>query len=101
MGILVFADTRTPPAPICGQGATPVIVEWLDSLLDRGPNVPHDGRHALTIFSEALGVQLPLKHPAVSVAQRTIKTKPSRHAPAVPLEFAFQLELYAADGAKK
>ena len=61
---------------------------------------PHDGRHALTVFSEALGVHFPLKHPAVNVAQRIIKTKPTRHAPTVPLEFAMLLEKWAADSTK-
>ena len=48
-------------------------------------------------FAEALGVHTPLKHPAVNVAHRIVKTKQRKHAPAAPLEFAIQLELYAAD----
>ena len=94
---LEYARSRHPPAPISGEGATPVIAEWLDRLLERGANVPHDGRHALTVFSEALGVPMPLKHPAVNVAQRAVRTKPQKHAPAAPLEFATQLEMHAAD----
>ena len=58
--------------------------------------MPHDGRRALTVFSEALGVPMPLKHPAVYVAQRVVRTKPQKHAPAAPLEFATQLEMHAA-----
>ena len=87
----------TPPAPLSGEGATPVIVDWLDKLGERGPNVPHDGRHAITVYADALGILMPLKHPAVNVAQRVVRTKPKKHAPAVPLEFSIQLELFAAD----
>ena len=79
------------------RGATPAIVEWLDTLLEGGGNVPHDGRHALVVFPDALGVQMPSKRQAVNVAQRIIKTKQTKHAPAVPLEFSIQLEMYAAD----
>ena len=47
-----FAESRGPPAPICGTGATPLIVEWLDTLLERGENAPRDGRQALGVLQK-------------------------------------------------
>ena len=55
VGYLTYAENRSPPAPICGEWATPVIVEWLDSLLERGETVPHGGKRAYRLWGGVRG----------------------------------------------
>ena len=89
-----FAITRVPPAPLTGPSAVITISCWLEFIAGRGPSVPAMGRYALVVFSEALGVDLPLNHPAV--VKGTKIPKPSaKHAPPLTVEFLVALETQA------
>ena len=54
------------------------------------------GRYALVVFSEALGVDMPLEHPAV-IKGAKIPKPAAKHAPPIPLEFLIALETQAAN----
>ena len=90
----VFASNRIPPAPTIGPGAVITISCWLEFLAGRGPSVPPMGRYALVVFCEALGISMPLEHPAVIKGAKVPKPS-AKHAPPLAVEFLVELETQA------
>ena len=88
-----FGMNCDPVTPLTGEHAIVPIARWLAELHTRGPTVPRKGRYALGVFGEALGVEFPIGRPAILSCARTIKSKPTRNAPRIPVDFAKLLEL--------
>ena len=93
-----FAMSIGLGAPIAGEHAIVPIARWIAALALRGPSAPRMGRYALRVFSEALGINFPIDHPAVAAAARTNRTKPTKQAPMVPTEFIKDLEYATVNG---
>ena len=91
-----FASANQPPSPLAGEAAVITITCWLDVVACRGPTVPEMARYALVVLAEALGINLPLSHPAVVKATKLTKPK-TKHDPIIPAEFVSLLEKEATN----
>ena len=91
-----FARTRNPPAPFFGESSVISISNWLDLLKFRGPSVPPMARYSLVVFSEALGLNLPVNHPAV-ISSAKCPRGIAKCAPCLPTELVFRLEKEACN----
>ena len=87
-----FSMNAETVTPMTGENAIVPIARWLAHLALRGSSVPRMGKYALRVFGEALGIEFPIDHPSICAAARTVKTKPTKHAPPVPVEFIKKLE---------
>ena len=92
---ILFARSHDPPVPFYGPQSLIIITKWLVSLANRGFTVPNKGRYALKVYSEALGVDLPLWHPGVLAVVRKLRPRKVRQAPPLPAEFIMALERVA------
>ena len=92
---ILFARMHDPPLIFGGPSALITVQKWLCSLATRGFTVPAKGRYALKVYSEALGVDLPLRHPGVLAAIRKPRTRRLRQAPPITVEFVILLERVA------
>ena len=94
---LTFTTGHLPNAlPVAGDDAVISISAFLMSTHGRGPTVPGAALHALKVYSEALGLNLPLIAPCVIAATRAVRTKPVKQAQPFPLEFLQALETIAS-----
>ena len=88
-----FGMTAEPVTPITGEHAIVPIARWMSELRIRGATVPRAGRYSLRVFGEALGIDFPINHPSILACVRTVKLKPTKHAPPIPIEFIKKLEI--------
>ena len=86
----------SPPAPIAGDAAVITLTNWLDLVAFRGPSVPPMARYAIVVFTEAMGVSIPVNHPAVVKSTKIPKAKP-KHAPVVPTDLVLLIEKEATN----
>ena len=82
-----FALYRNDPLPFYGNSALPTVVGWLGHFRPRGETVPHLGRYCLIAFSDALGVGMPIDHPATRAAATVRRLKPTKAAPGPPFYY--------------
>ena len=66
-----FSLAQVPPFPYFGDESLIGITLWLMPLRVRGTTIPDFAKYPLRVFAEALGVVLPLNHPAVKEAAPT------------------------------
>ena len=83
--------------PTTGEDSLAAIVQWLKPLHTRGFTVPRNGLYALRVIDEALGLQLPIRSPAVLAAARTTRSKIRKQAPLMPYTFVIKIIQTAED----
>ena len=98
VGFLEFARTKQPAAN--GDVAAVAIAESHDRARQRGESAPNASMRALTVFNEALELNLPLKNPAVEVEKTDNKKRKQMRPPMGPPEFIIKLEEIARDKSK-
>ena len=70
--------------PRGGKSRYSLIAAWIGALRNRGKTVPHNGRYALRLFGDALGVRFPLGRPAICESDRIGKWRKAKQAPLTP-----------------
>ena len=97
---ILFTRSTEPPMPFYGPSSVISVQKWLVSLRDRGFSVPNNGRYALKVYAEALGVDIPLWHPGVLAVLRKPRPRALKQAPPMTVDFVIALERLAVSSNK-
>ena len=90
-----FSLAKNIPAPC--EDSLAAIAQWLKPLRARGFTAPRNGLCALRVIDEALGVQLPIRSPAVLAASRTARSQIRKQAPLMPYTLVIKILRAAED----
>ena len=91
--ISFYLDTRNESAvTLTGDGPLVLLRDYLESLKERGRTAPAAARHALTVWSDALGVEWPLARPLVVSAATVEGNEDPTQEPAMDIDTIRKLE---------
>ena len=82
---------------LAGEHSIILLHDYLESLADRGRTVPADGKHALTVWADAMGIDWPLNHVLIASAVTCESNEDVKQAPAMSLATIRKLEELASD----
>ena len=85
-------SARTKQLAANGDAAVVSIAESLDIARQRGESAPNASMCALTVFNEAIDLDLPLKNPAIEVEKMGNRKREKMRPSMAPLEFIIKLE---------